>query len=381
MHDYSRSGWRCCRAAAQAAAAVPVIALTAAVLMTGCGAAGAPHANGPPRDTVQPRATGAARAAGAPHAVGAPHVAGAPHVTGAPHAVGAPRAAGTARAVGAPHTTRAPRAAVRPAAAGRSHGTGAPNAAEVADATGAARAAGSPRASARPRLLKTMRPAAKRTARLTMATTYGTTPAAPPDPAPFKPETGIVIHPAATRVIYARPGGPAIGMLPATELGSPTWVPVIQTRPGWDRILLPTRPNRSTGWIRLGAGLQTAYTPYQIDISLSSHRLTILNAGHRLGTWPVAEGAPGTPTPAGRTFLLASLVPRQPAYTPLILPLGVHSDTLSAYGGGPGTVGLHGWPDPAVFGHSVSHGCIRVPPAALRALSRIPLGSAVMITG
>ena len=51
------------------------------------------------------------------------------------------------------------------------------------------------------------------------------------------------------------------------------------------------------------------------------------------------------------------------------------------YGGGPGTVALHGWPDPAVFGHPVSHGCVRVPAAALRALARIPLGSAVTITG
>jgi len=256
------------------------------------------------------------------------------------------------------------------------------NAIEVPNATGAAHAAGTPQASAQPRLLQAVRSAATRTARLAMATTYGTTPAAPQDPAPFKPETGTVLHPATTRVIYARPGGPAVGALPATELGSPTWVPVIQTRPGWDQILLPTRPNRSTGWIHLaGKGLQTAYTPYQINISLSRHQLTILDAGHHLGTWTVAEGAPGTPTPTGRTFVLASLVPAQPSYTPLILPLGVHSSTLSTFGGGPGTVGLHGWPDPTVFGHSVSHGCVRVPPAALRALSRIPLGSAVMITG
>jgi len=84
-----------------------------------------------------------------------------------------------------------------------------------------------------------------------------------------------------------------------------------------------------------------------------------LDAGRSLGTWTVAEGAPGTPTPTGRTFVLA----------------------LSTFGGAPGTVGLHGWPDRAVFGHPVSHGCVRVPAAALRALSRIPLGSPVMITG
>ena len=218
-------------------------------------------------------------------------------------------------------------------------------------------------------------------ARLPMATTYGTTPAAPRDPAPFAPETGIVLHPTATRVVYTRPGGPAAAALPATEIGSPTWVPVVQSQPGWDRVLLPARPNRSTGWIYLGGGgLQTAYSAYRVQINLAAYRLVILDGGRSLGSWPVAEGTAGTPTPAGRTFLLASLAPPHPTYSPLILPLGVHSDTLTTYGGGPGTVGVHGWPDPAVFGHGVSHGCVRVPAAALRALSRVPLGSPIMIT-
>jgi lipoprotein-anchoring transpeptidase ErfK/SrfK len=219
-------------------------------------------------------------------------------------------------------------------------------------------------------------------ARLPMATTNGTTPSAPPDPAPFAAETGIVVHPMATLVLYVRPGGPPAALLPAKQLGSPTWVPVVQSQPGWDQVLLPTRPNRSTGWVYLGGrGLQVAYTPYRVQISLAAYRLTVLDAGRRLGSWTVAEGAAGTPTPAGRTFLLASLIPSQPTYSPLILPLGLHSDTLTTYGGGPGTVGLHGWPDPDVFGHAVSHGCVRVPPAALRALSRVPIGSPVMITG
>jgi hypothetical protein len=66
----------------------------------------------------------------------------------------------------------------------------------------------------------------------------------------------------------------------------------------------------------------------------------------------VAVGAAGPPTPAGRTFLLALLAPPRPTYSPLILPLGPHSNTLSTFGGGPGTVGLHGWPDPSAFGHA-----------------------------
>jgi lipoprotein-anchoring transpeptidase ErfK/SrfK len=253
--------------------------------------------------------------------------------------------------------------------------TSAPQAAAPSQATGA------PQAATRSHALQPPNVSGAQIARLPMATTYATTPTAPQDPAPFEPETGTVLHPTVTRVIYARPGGPPVATLPATELGSPTWVPVVQSQPGWDRILLPTRPNRSTGWIYLSGGrLRIVHTAYRVEVSLTTYRLTILDGGRSLGTWTVADGAAGTPTPAGRTFLLASLAPPHPTYSPLILPLGAHSNTLTTYGGGPGTVGLHGWPDPAVFGHAVSHGCIRVPAAALRALSRIPLGSPVMIS-
>jgi lipoprotein-anchoring transpeptidase ErfK/SrfK len=244
---------------------------------------------------------------------------------------------------------------------------------------GCGTAAGAPSAAApRPVLPVLVSPA--QVARLPLATTSGTTPSAPPDPAPFAPETGIVLHPTAIRVVYARPGGPPAAALPATEIGSQTWVPVVASRPGWDRVLLPARPDRSTGWIYLGGGgLQSAYTPYRVEINLAAYRLTVLDSGRRLGSWTIAEGAAGTPTPAGRTFLLASLAPRHPTYSPLILPLGTHSDTLTTFGGGPGTVALHGWPDPSVFGQAVSHGCVRVPAAALRALSTLPLGTPVMI--
>ena len=247
-------------------------------------------------------------------------------------------------------------------------------------AAASAPATGPPRATVQSQSVRMVHLTAFQSAPLPLASTYGTTPTAPRDPAPFAAESGTVAHPTTTQVIYTRPGGPAVAVLPVTELGSPTWVPVVQSQPGWYRILLPTRPDRSTGWIHAGAGLQTAHTPYQVVISLSTYRLTVLDAGHSLGTWTVAEGAVGTSTPTGRTFVLASLAPAKPTYSPLILPLGTHSGTLTTYGGGPGTVALHGWPDAAVFGQAVSHGCVRVPPAALRALSRVPLGSPVIIT-
>lgn len=217
-------------------------------------------------------------------------------------------------------------------------------------------------------------------ARLPRATTFGRLQGEPRDPDPAGPWLGIVLHPTATQVVYARPGGPAIAALPASQLGGPTWVPVVQSQPGWDRVLLPARPNGSTGWVYLGnGGLQAASDPYRIEVNLRKYRMSVTDNGRTVGVWTVAVGGPHTPTPTGRTFLLASAAPAHPTFSPLILALGLHSDALGSFDGGPGTVALHGWPDPAVFGHPVSHGCVRVPASALRALSRIPLGSPVTI--
>lgn len=246
------------------------------------------------------------------------------------------------------------------------------------------RPASSPQASSRPLSSQLILPgqvSSAQTARLPLATTFTTVHGAPQDPDPFGTENGLVTHPAVTQVIYARPGGPAIAELPTTELGNATWVPVVQTQPGWERVLLPSRPDRSTGWVYSGGGgLRTAYSAYRVQVDLSTYRVTVFDGGRSVGSWTVAEGAPSTPTPTGRTFLLASLAPAHPTYSPLILPLGTHSNSLDTYGGGPGTVALHGWPDTSVFGHRVSHGCVRVPAAALRVLSGIPLGSLVMIS-
>lgn len=224
---------------------------------------------------------------------------------------------------------------------------------------------------------------AAQAAKLPQATTFATIPAAPADPERFAATSGLVVHPLTAQVVYAAPGKAPVAVLPATELGGPTWVPVVQSGPGWDQVLLPSRPDHITGWIYTGAAnskLETARTSYVLRVNLGTHRLSVYDGSRLLGAWTVAIGAPGTPTPTGRTFLLALLAPSDPTYSPLILPLGTHSNALSTFGGGPGTVGIHGWPDTSVFGKSVSNGCVRVPAAALHLVSTIPLGSLVVIS-
>ncbi|MDN3352401.1 L,D-transpeptidase [Actinomadura sp. DC4] len=191
---------------------------------------------------------------------------------------------------------------------------------------------------------------------------------------------GTVTHPIKAIPVSAAPGGPPVATLPDKELGGPTWVPVVETKPGWQRVLLPSRPNGATGWIADGKDkVRTAYSPYTIKVDTSSRRLSLLKSGRPVGTWTVAVGAPKTPTPVGRTFIMASLAPAKPTYSPLILPVGAHSESLDTFGGGPGTVAFHGWPQKSVFGQAVTHGCVRVPSDALQQLAKVPLGTSVSI--
>ncbi|WP_433145906.1 L,D-transpeptidase [Actinomadura nitritigenes] len=212
------------------------------------------------------------------------------------------------------------------------------------------------------------------------ATTFARLKGVPHDDAPDGATGGLVVHPAKPVPVLDKPGGRAVATLPATELGGPTWVPVVQSSGDWRRVLLPSRPNGSTGWISGAAdGLLTAHTPYTVKVDLSRRRLTLLKSGKPAGSWAVAVGAAKTPTPTGRTFMLATLAPAKKTPSPLVLPLGTHSATLDGFGGGPGTVALHGWPDRSVFGKAVTHGCVRVPQDALQSLSKVPLGSLVFI--
>ncbi|OXM44267.1 hypothetical protein CFP71_40655 [Amycolatopsis thailandensis] len=221
---------------------------------------------------------------------------------------------------------------------------------------------------------------------LPRATTFDTVLGAPQDPAPATRASGRIVHPATTVPLYARPGGPAIAALPPQQtfggLTTDTKVPVVAEEPGWAQVLLPSRPNSSTGWVFLDdPAISTEHSRYRVVVDRSRFTLALFDQDTQLRTWTVGVGKPGAITPAGRTFVLSSILDTNPKpFSPIVLPLGSHSDTFSSYGGGPGTVGIHTWPTATVFGRASSDGCVRVPPDALDVISRtVPLGSVVEI--
>lgn len=211
---------------------------------------------------------------------------------------------------------------------------------------------------------------------LPRATTFGTVPglARPRD----ADSDGHVVRIARDQVGFTTPGGTPATVIPGKQIGLDTWLPVLERRSGWLQVRLPSRPNGSVTWIP-AAGLRTAQTDWRVRINLGDGSLTVTKAGSRQGRWSIGQGADATPTPVGQTFLLAGFVDPAVTYSPAIYALGTHSDTLDTFGGGPGTVAVHGWPTVKGRSGKISHGCLRVPAAALSIFGRLPTGTPVDI--
>ena len=216
--------------------------------------------------------------------------------------------------------------------------------------------------------------------RLPVADTFATAPNAPLD-TEVRSTKGIVLHPLRELPAFDTPGGRPVARIPVTQIGSPTWLPVVTRHGKWAKVLLPSRPNGAAGWVFLGSSSDAAVarSAFEVHVETGSFQLSVTEHGREIGRWTVGIGKPTTPTPKGRTFILASIQDARQTFSPLILPLGAHSDSYTTFGGGPGTVALHGWPDPSPYGKPSSDGCIRVPGDALSLLSALPLGTLVLI--
>jgi hypothetical protein len=209
------------------------------------------------------------------------------------------------------------------------------------------------------------------------ATTHTRTPRAPRDPHPTNATTGLVVRPNRVIGVYDKPDGKPFAKVAPNEFGA-NWLPAIARTEGWVQVLLPSKPNGATGWLRSGL-VEQGRTAYVVRVHLGLKQMEIYRERQLVGAWKVAIGKESTPTPTGRTFIHGQFSDTEQTFSPVIIPLGTHSATLDNYGGGPGTVAFHGWPKPEVFGHAVSHGCIRVPSDALFQLRQIPAGSIVLI--
>jgi lipoprotein-anchoring transpeptidase ErfK/SrfK len=127
------------------------------------------------------------------------------------------------------------------------------------------------------------------------------------------------------------------------------------------RVLLPTRPNGSFGWIS-GDDVKLTRHNFRLQVDLDAFQITLFD--HEIGIWQATVGVAreNTPTPNGRYYTTELLRPRTPdsVYGTFAYGLSGFSDVFTEFAGGDGQLGIHGTNDPETLGTNVSSGCIRL---------------------
>lgn len=166
-----------------------------------------------------------------------------------------------------------------------------------------------------------------------------------------------------------------------TERGVPRVFLVEERRDGWLKVLLPVRPNGSTGWIREDE-VELAWNPYRIHVDLEDFQLTIHREEELVLEAPIGYGDEDTPTPGGRYYITELLQPPDPngVYGTYAFGLSGFSDVHLSFAGGEGVIGIHGTNEPDSIGSTVSNGCIRVHNDVVSEMATfLPLGTPVTI--
>jgi lipoprotein-anchoring transpeptidase ErfK/SrfK len=126
------------------------------------------------------------------------------------------------------------------------------------------------------------------------------------------------------------------------------------------RVLLPTRPNGTFGWVRTDS-VDLLRHNFSILVELDAFRLTVFDHEEVVLKTTVGVARNNAPTPLGRYYTTEIIRPLQPdsVYGAFAYGLSGFSDTFTTFNGGPGQLGIHGTNDPDTLGTSVSSGCIR----------------------
>ena len=184
-----------------------------------------------------------------------------------------------------------------------------------------------------------------------------------------------------------RPRAKAIGKLRyLTEDRQPEVYLALDSRLGnaedaaWIRVRIPGRPNGRTGWVPAWALNNLKIVRTYLEINRARSRAQLYRGRRIIWSSPIGHGAQRTPTPAGR-FYIRELLPNlggSGVYGPWAFGTSSYS-ALSDWPGG-GVVGIHGTNQPQLIPGRPSHGCVRVPNAAIRRLVKLmPIGTPVRI--
>lgn len=138
----------------------------------------------------------------------------------------------------------------------------------------------------------------------------------------------------------------------------------------WLHVRLPGRPNGRTAWAPESAFDTLHLSRDLLVVNRRTLRATYYRNGRRRFSTRVGVGKTGTPTPAGRFFIVRKAgAVYGPVYGPKVMFTNAASSLPDWPGGG--MVGIHGTNQPSLVPGRPSHGCIRVRNAAVERLWRL----------
>lgn len=215
-----------------------------------------------------------------------------------------------------------------------------------------------------------------------VATVDGSASAAPPTSQTVAPgRTSVQITQAVA--LHASPGGRVLTYLrPHTEFHSPTVLPIVRSRRGWYGVISSALPNGRIGWISATTPHVLYASDYRVTVSLRHREVAVRRGPHVVVRFPVAVGAPGTPTPTGQFAVTDKLLTESASspYGCCILALSAHQTRTPQGWGGGDRVAIHATDKPSTIGSAASLGCLRAPADAMRRIVRyVPLGTLVTI--
>jgi lipoprotein-anchoring transpeptidase ErfK/SrfK len=166
-----------------------------------------------------------------------------------------------------------------------------------------------------------------------------------------------------------------------TFFDNPLVMPVIAESGDWLQVMVPARPNGSTGWIR-AADVDLSTHHYRMELDLSAFHLTVYDGSEVIAETDVVIGKDATYTPVGR-FYLNEVVPQSNpggVYGPFVLSTNGYSESLETFDGGLPVIAFHGTNQPQLIGTKASNGCVRMPNDVITFLAdTLPAGTPIDI--
>lgn len=183
--------------------------------------------------------------------------------------------------------------------------------------------------------------------------------------------------------IFSAPGGgkELRSLQNPTREGVKLVLGVLEQQGDWLKVILPMRPNGTTGWVRT-SDVKVRTVASHIIVDLSDFRLRLFQGQQMLMETPVGVGKPNSPTPLGRFYVDISvpLNPATGAYGAYMLSVAGFSEVLTNFGGGVGQIAIHGTTKVDTVGIRSSNGCLRLTNADVLKLKELaPTGTPVLV--